>query len=296
MILSPKPRFGARLNRRHDLTRGLVGLWLFNEDGGEAVNDLTRNSQPGELHANSGRFKWGGGVMGTGLVGVGGEYDRVTIPDGAHLTFSVGDRISLSAWIKRDTESFTVPIAAKDAPSGRRNWFFGLSNSNALGFSYHSSGGTEQRWDTGSGITGMLLRHLAFDYVYGTAGSIVAYVDGANAGSSGWSSGDGNATPDSGAGAAYLGFDSLLGGGANGWLFQIALWKNRAGGLTQQDAQLLFTDPYAVVQRRRRSRTGLAGASAALTGTALDDITEADVVAGNKTIIITLSGDTFIPA
>lgn len=38
-----------------------------------------------------------------------------------------------------------------------------------------------------------------------------------------------------------------------------------------------------------------ASASAALTGTALTGITEADIVAGGKTIIITLSGETFIP-
>jgi hypothetical protein len=37
-------------------------------------------------------------------------------------------------------------------------------------------------------------------------------------------------------------------------------------------------------------------ASAALTGTATASITEADIVAGGKTIVITLTGDTFIPS
>jgi hypothetical protein len=36
--------------------------------------------------------------------------------------------------------------------------------------------------------------------------------------------------------------------------------------------------------------------SAALTGTALASITEADIVAGGKTIVITLTGDSFIPS
>lgn len=40
----------------------------------------------------------------------------------------------------------------------------------------------------------------------------------------------------------------------------------------------------------------LAGVSAALTGTALAGIDETDVVAGGKTIIVTLDGDTFIPS
>ena len=38
------------------------------------------------------------------------------------------------------------------------------------------------------------------------------------------------------------------------------------------------------------------GASAAITGTATASITEADIVTGGKTIIITLTGDTFIAA
>jgi hypothetical protein len=37
-------------------------------------------------------------------------------------------------------------------------------------------------------------------------------------------------------------------------------------------------------------------ASAALSGTALDSCTEADVVAGGQTIVLTLTGDTFIAA
>jgi hypothetical protein len=46
------------------------------------------------------------------------------------------------------------------------------------------------------------------------------------------------------------------------------------------------------------SYSGIVMRSAALSGTALAGITEADLVGGgaNKTIIITLNGDTFIPA
>mgnify|MGYP001566849821 FL=1 len=50
-----------------------------------------------------------------------------------------------------------------------------------------------------------------------------------------------------------------------------------------------MTATYAVVDY-----TPAAGASAALTGTATAGITEADVVAGAKTLIITLTGDTFV--
>ena len=42
--------------------------------------------------------------------------------------------------------------------------------------------------------------------------------------------------------------------------------------------------------------TGAAAPTAAITGTATASITEADVVAGGKTIIITLTGDTWVAA
>ena len=40
----------------------------------------------------------------------------------------------------------------------------------------------------------------------------------------------------------------------------------------------------------------LVSASAAVTGTITASITEADIVAGGKTIVLTLTGDTWIPA
>jgi hypothetical protein len=173
-----KPAFGARVNRASDIARGLGGYWLLNEAGGMTVNDLTRSSQPGALHDNAARSKWLTGCMGVGLFGAGGEFDRVTIPDGSHLTFSSGDRISLSLWAKRETEAFSVPLASKDAPSSRQNWAIYFDNSNGVVFKYYSSGGAEQRWVSNSSLTGSPLRHIVFDYIYGTGSSATLYVDG----------------------------------------------------------------------------------------------------------------------
>lgn len=39
----------------------------------------------------------------------------------------------------------------------------------------------------------------------------------------------------------------------------------------------------------------MAGGSAVLSGTVTEDIVESDIVAGGKTIILTLTGDTWIP-
>lgn len=43
-------------------------------------------------------------------------------------------------------------------------------------------------------------------------------------------------------------------------------------------------------------KTAASGSSAALSGTAVGGISETDIIAGGKTIVITLTGDTFIPA
>ena len=49
MIL--KPPKGAMLNRGHPYARGLVGLWLMNEGGGNTVADLSGNGNTGSLVA-----------------------------------------------------------------------------------------------------------------------------------------------------------------------------------------------------------------------------------------------------
>lgn len=51
-----KPRLGARLDRQHPLSRGLVGCWLFNEGGGAKLWDISGNSRHGSFSLASYRF------------------------------------------------------------------------------------------------------------------------------------------------------------------------------------------------------------------------------------------------
>lgn len=44
-----KPRLGARLDRQHPLSSGLVGCWLFNEGGGNKLWDISGNLNHGTL-------------------------------------------------------------------------------------------------------------------------------------------------------------------------------------------------------------------------------------------------------
>ena len=53
---------------------------------------------------------------------------------------------------------------------------------------------------------------------------------------------------------------------------------------------------HVLLGQQLQKATGAAAPTAAITGTATASITEADVVAGGKTIIITLTGDTWVAA
>lgn len=65
--------------------------------------------------------------------------------------------------------------------------------------------------------------------------------------------------------------------------------------LADSEILRLYTEPFAGIQTPRRRIISLA-AAAGISGTAVSSITEADLVAGGKTIVITLSNDTWIAA
>ena len=92
MIL--KPPKGAMLNRGHPLARGLAGLWLMNESGGNIVNDLSGNGITGTLQGTASLVpcKYGSGLSSLNS----GEYIDLGSPSQLDL---LGDHTIL-AWIK----------------------------------------------------------------------------------------------------------------------------------------------------------------------------------------------------
>ena len=67
------------------------------------------------------------------------------------------------------------------------------------------------------------------------------------------------------------------------------------GGFTEAEVRSLDKDPYQVLKPVTQTGyfTAEAGVTSALTGTATATITETDITDGGKTIIVTLTGDTF---
>lgn len=53
-----KPPFGARINWHHPLSQGLVGAWLFNEDGGLKLYNLSKSDPIYLQDYNNNGFTW----------------------------------------------------------------------------------------------------------------------------------------------------------------------------------------------------------------------------------------------
>ncbi|MFZ2148721.1 MAG: LamG domain-containing protein [Sedimentisphaerales bacterium] len=90
-----KPTRGICLNRSHPLSRGLVGLWLFNEGSGNKVFDLSGNGNTGTFAGNT---VWVPGKFGSAL-SFDGTTDYVGVGSNSILILS-GSNLSIVASIK----------------------------------------------------------------------------------------------------------------------------------------------------------------------------------------------------
>ena len=93
-----KPRLGTPFNKGHRLAKGLVGLWLMNENTGTTLNDLSGNGNTGVITGAT----WVAGKFGSTLNYAGVHY--VTI-DNAKLNsvFDVGNPWSIVVWFNCGT-------------------------------------------------------------------------------------------------------------------------------------------------------------------------------------------------
>jgi hypothetical protein len=90
-----KPTRGICLNRSHPLSRGLVGLWLFNEGSGGQVFDLSGNNNTGSLVADT---YFGPGKFGSALI-LDGTGDYVDCGNKTILNPGTSD-FFVSMWVK----------------------------------------------------------------------------------------------------------------------------------------------------------------------------------------------------
>jgi len=87
-----KPMYGVLLNPYHPLAHGLIGCWLFNEGGGNAVFDLSGFMNHGTINGAT----WTTGKFGSAL-SFNGSSDYAEVPNTDSLN---PDAITVASWAK----------------------------------------------------------------------------------------------------------------------------------------------------------------------------------------------------
>lgn len=115
-----KPIQGTPVIAGHQLTKGLVGYWLFNEGMGDKVSDLSGNGNDGTLNGPL----WVPGRDGPAL-DFDGDDDVITAPDSP--VYSGLSAITVSFWVNFDDfggGSDYNFIVAKSNWASQREWRF----------------------------------------------------------------------------------------------------------------------------------------------------------------------------
>jgi len=156
-----------------------VGVWLFNEEEGDAVRDSSGNNHHGQIHAGVERIS---GTSGATLDFPGhGEASYVRIPYKANLDLA---EHSITAWIKlipqevMPTENAWQLLIGKWQPQGVRNYSLMARRDTGIILTQFSSGGEKQYKNVigKTKLTDEEWHHIASTY----DGSILRlYVDGA---------------------------------------------------------------------------------------------------------------------
>jgi len=112
-----KPTRGIRLNRSHPFSRGLVGLWLFNEGSGGQVFDLSGNRYVGTLNGTA--PSWTAGKFGPAVL-LPGTNEYVGIADSPIL--SAISPLTVIAWVKTTSTKETGAVVVGKYATGNREW------------------------------------------------------------------------------------------------------------------------------------------------------------------------------
>ncbi|MBI1924800.1 LamG domain-containing protein [Candidatus Poribacteria bacterium] len=79
----------------------IVGVWLFEEGGGNVVKDSSGHKNDGKINGN---FKWEDGKFGKAIVAAGGG--SIDVQDSPSI-LSVKDAVTVAAWFRVDANSDT---------------------------------------------------------------------------------------------------------------------------------------------------------------------------------------------
>lgn len=124
-----KPPVGSVPNFSHSLSQGLVGWWLFNEQGGTKANDISGRYNNGTLT--------GGPTWNNQSLSFNGVNDSIVVPDSTSWAFGTSD-FSLSMWIKPTTVAQYVFVSQYQDTNNRWIWF--MEDATAMYFQNRTAG------------------------------------------------------------------------------------------------------------------------------------------------------------
>ncbi len=133
-------RRGARLDRSHDLSRGLIGLWLLDEGCGRLARDAAA-----ARHAIVGTgASWQAGPWGPQIRQGSSSGVRLNIADEAGSGLAAGPELTVEILARHDdaAPASTDYLLAKAATTSTQQWLLLLNTSNQLFFRVHSDGGS----------------------------------------------------------------------------------------------------------------------------------------------------------
>lgn len=276
-----KPPLGSQINWGHPLSKGLVGCWLFNEKSGTKVFDLA-NFKTGDLstHVFSGDAISCNGT--SGYVDLKTNSRLNQLPKLSYVSLinptNAGESNLGTIITKTTSSSSAVPkrlrlgfqsTSESDLTLTMEGGATDLLAASAGGIFHNKNNLVVATWD-GTDEFGVRLYSNGKELVVDATASPASIVN------------------DS-AHNYYSGGAGTTGSGTfNGKIYLIYIYNKV---LSPSEIQQLYIDPYCFI--KQRSTLKVTSASCALTGTITND-TEADIVSGGSTIILTLTGDTFV--
>jgi len=238
-----KPPLGARLDRNNPLSRGLVGYWLMNENGGNLARDIASNN-----HDTITGATWGAGKFGPCL-SFNGSGDTVSFGRIPQIELALA---SFSAWFRVNNlteDHYLIGKGGLGASSPLVIWFddvvsagadVGAGNTNAIAV-ISSDGATTHRIATPTNaIADTGWHHVC---VVVTPPLLAIYLDGrlSVSNSKAWNGIDDTSSSIS----ASIADASCL----SGELDNIAIY-NRA--LTAGEIAQLYHNPFGMLRGRKR--------------------------------------------
>ncbi len=130
-----KPPKGIQLNRSHRLARGLVGCWLFNENTGGKVFDLSRNGNDGTLQGNT---SWKPGKYGSCL-DFDGDGDYVSVP--YNSGYDALDYVTISLWVKLNSDNSNDMMFFSSSSGTSWKWLYVWKNGSTKEIKFVNSNG-----------------------------------------------------------------------------------------------------------------------------------------------------------